>query len=391
MNGISNENKRVRFRTYVSVLAGASVFFAAGLAVGVYKIPPYQFLYQVWGTFTNAIGLTNPESGRNQTDLLDAAFSINPAIEGDLNYPPVSNIDDIKALNQMHFVDASTFPNSYDEIRVLYSEQLVGVDEKLPIIKISYSLGGTVREAFVYGKKPLDCNSSRIGSLIIPGSGDNQASAIYLQDESNYHIGIRSALPSERGNYQFVLIKPNHDFLAWHNGKGLKLHGDYYFVWHLNRGGSYSASYIIDGMAATKWIQGCFSETAVAGLSQGGAATLLVALQAEPNYAIVSSGYSLLFRTVAPAGPEQIIGVPGYADLYKEELIIPTLRSTKTQWLFTWGEQEPRIYGQEAKGGPSLIALGRLANVETRGHKEGHVFPTELISKFFQTAGYNTK
>jgi hypothetical protein len=60
MNGLSNKNKPKRFKLYISVLAGASVFFAAGLAVGVYKIPPYQFLFQIWGTFTNAIGLTNP-------------------------------------------------------------------------------------------------------------------------------------------------------------------------------------------------------------------------------------------------------------------------------------------------------------------------------------------
>ena len=75
-----------------------------------------------------------------------------------------------------------------------------------------------------------------------------------------------------RGGGVYTFIKPNEDFLAWHDGNGKKLSGDFIWNWHLNREGSYSVSYLVQSLAFTKWMKGCFKKTLIAGLSQGGAA-----------------------------------------------------------------------------------------------------------------------
>ena len=53
----------------------------------------------------------------------------------------------------------------------------------------------------------------------------------------------------------YTLIKPNEDILAWHDGQGHKVHGNYIWNWHLNRAGSYSVSYLVQSLAFAKWMK----------------------------------------------------------------------------------------------------------------------------------------
>lgn len=285
-----------------------------------------------------------------EADLLESAFASNPSIDGELYYPPITNAQEIREANIRAFVETEGFENAFEEIEVVATEQLELPSRSLPVVRVIYTYRKEIREAFSYGNMPNLCDGGR-GSMVIPGSGDNQSSAIFTGDPENYQHGILDAVSEESPDSRFIFIKQNHDFLAWHNGGGKKMHGNYVFAWHLNRGGSYSASYLVDALAFTKWMQSCFQETAVLGLSQGGAATLLVSLQSRPTYAVVASGHSLVFAQLLNSGANQIVGVPGYFDLFREEVFVDKLKESSTSWLFTWGKAEPRIYGLEAGGG----------------------------------------
>ena len=131
------------------------------------------------------------------------------------------------------------------------------------------------------------------------------------------------------------MIKANEDYLAWHDGDGGKLTGEFIWNWHLNREGSYSVSYLVQSLALTKWLKGCSEEVILAGLSQGSAAVMLNALQSYPRAAIVASGVSLITSDTEWSGHNQIISVPGYAELYEEDNLLSALERTPTQWFFS--------------------------------------------------------
>ena len=190
-----------------------------------------------------------------------------------------------------------------------------------------------------------------------------------------------------RGGDIFTLIKPNEDFRAWHDGKNRKLTGDFIWNWHLNRGGSYSVSYLVESLAFTKWMKECYGETLVAGLSQGGAAALINALQSSPNQAIVSSGLSVITAHAEWSGHNQLIGVPGYSELSEPEHIINKLSNTKSNWFFSWGNREIGIYKIEAKEQRTANVIGQLPNVTISIHEGGHVFPKQAIKQFLAAEG----
>lgn len=189
----------------------------------------------------------------------------------------------------------------------------------------------------------------------------------------------------------YVLIKPNEDFLSWTDGSERKVVGDFIFNWHINRGGSYSVSYLTQALAVQKYLASCFKQTVIAGLSQGGFAALLVGLQSSPTTAIVASGYSVITNVVEWSGANQIIGVPNQAQLYKPEVIKQALEESPTNWLFTWGLDEVGTYRIDARDLVTFKILNPLTNVEPIVHNGGHEFPVVEIYRFLQKYGIPLK
>lgn len=383
-----NQRRLMNLRYWFVSLISVALAFSAGVAVGVHKLPPYALLSEANYYLQSWVSSLDNHDLDFDGDGLASAFSEDLVIDGPLYYPPIEKAEDIRARNEKHFVEVAGFPEAYSNLEVLFYEQYNTPTDDYPVIRIQYSYLDKEREAFLYGVLPPTCAQTNLASLIVPGSGDNQSSAIWSNQRRNYHFGVRAALPNSSANHQYVLIKPNHDFLAWHNGRGKKLAGDFYFTWHLNQGGSYSASYLTDGLAAIKYLKGCYKKTAVVGLSQGGAAALIVSLQAEPDYAVVCSGHSFAFRNALASGRDQIVGVPGYSNLFNQQTLVPKLLGPYSRYLFTWGLRERGVYGHEARVGPTLKYLNQLPNVSAVAHDGGHVFPVDEIQAFFREFGY---
>lgn len=306
-----------------------------------------------------------------------------PIDEEDLYFSPITSIENIQEANQRIFKQRDGFETAYRELKINNVSQVYRPDGKHPVVKVCYSYQSRNHEAFAYGALPK--GKLGLASLVIPGSGVNQSLSIANKESANYHYGIMSAL-NLRGNVVYTLIKPNEDFLAWHDGRGKKLNGDVIYNWHLNRNGSYSASYLVDSLALVKWMKSCFHQTIVAGLSQGGAAALINARYSEPTAAIVASGHSILNDKTEWSGHSQIIGVPGYAELARKENLVRVLGSSPTQWMFSWGRGEIGTYRIEANEGVTANAIIHLSNVTIVTHEEGHVFPVTEIQAFLKSA-----
>lgn len=355
------------------------VFFAYGVGVGHYQWPPFWQIEEVKNTLTQLL----PERAveyRGEAELLVYAFT-DPVEETDLYYPPITDLEGIRRANDRIFMLRQGFETAYEDLQVLAAEQLNQPQGVVPVVRVRFEYQDREHEAFAYGRLPPVCEGNNSASLIIPGSGLNQSLGIATGDKANYHHGILDALNAGGGEI-FTLIKPNEDFLAWHDGNGKKLSGDFIWNWHLNREGSYSVSYLVQSLAFMKWMQDCFDRAMVAGLSQGGAAAMLNALESRPDLAIVSSGHSIVNNLAEWSGPGQLIGVPGLGALSTPHHLADRLAHTQTQWFFSWGTKERGTYKIEANEERTATVISHLPNVRTVIHDDGHIFPVEAIQIF---------
>lgn len=274
------------------------------------------------------------------------------------------------------------FEQAYDNIVQLEVKTILLNDGKTSVVKLDFIYYRDTLDTYAYGRIP-NFDNAKIGALIIPGSGHNQSEGIALNDSLNYHYGIMDALAFKQANV-FTMIKPNEDILAWHNGQGKKLNGNYIWNWQVNHEGSYSVSYLVQSLAWIKWLKTRYKRTIVVGLSQGGAATMLNALQSKPDIAILSSGHSCVGELALGNGHDQLLAVPGYGKLFLLDTLVAKLKVIPTQWLFTWGKKEEGLYRLEAEKGYTANPVDHLDNVVCVFHEGGHEFPKKEIIQFLQ-------
>lgn len=325
---------------------------------------------------------TNAPVAIDDSAILQYGFDT-PTAPGWLMQPAIARVADVQTVNAGIFMPADGFEHAYDCIRIDSATRVNAPDGSQQAVRVDFSYRGTAHAAWAYGSLPGTCAGGS-AALVIPGSGHNQGSAIVGRQRDNYHFGVLDAL-ADVGN-SYVLIKPNEDALAWHNGQGAKLSGDLIWNYHVNRGGSYSVSYLVQSMAFTKWMKSCFAHTVLAGLSQGGAAVMLTALQATPSAAIVAAGHSLLFDQLEYAGHNQLLNVPGYAALAKRDTLVTALGGSRTRWLFAWGRADTDVYRVESTTGYTAAAIDPLANVDISIHDGGHAFPVAAMQSFLRAA-----
>jgi hypothetical protein len=353
--------------------------FFYGAAVGRYELPPYSQIQTTKGYLLSFFG-KDPDAylGKGH-ELLKFAFT-DDLIKGDKIYPPINSLEGVRERNEEIFMPAKSFFTSYDDLELTSSSLLYLDNGKTRVSKVSYALEAKQFESYSYGLMEENTEHNK-AVLIIPGSMLNQSSAIYNNDPQNYHYGILEALKDTNADI-FVYIKPNEDILAFHDGKK-KLGINYYVNWHLNRGGSYSASYITQTLAFTKHLKSKYEKVAVIGLSQGGGATLLNVLQSEPDIAVIASGYSVINEIVTGSGFNQII-IPEVDLFLSSERLKEKIQSMNTRFLFTWGNHEEGVYRIEAKEQSSCNKLAFLENVKCMIFNGEHEFPVHEIRKFFK-------
>ena len=185
--------------------------------------------------------------------------------------------------------------------------------------------------------------------------------------------------PREDNVYTF--IKPNEDILAWHDGNGKK-NGDQFHGelpsqsrWVLFR----QLPRAVDGVHEVP--SNLSAAARCCGLSQGGAATLLNAVQTQPTAAIIASGYSVIYDLASWSGHNQIIGVKEYGAWSQPQTSVPL-----------WQTRPP---SSSSRGGGAISAATRsrrrnaarpliepLENVEVVIHDQGHIFPVAEIKAF---------
>jgi hypothetical protein len=366
-----------RSAAFIITLSAAALVAACGGSVIVE--PATNNVCAVDPSRMSGILADDVSSPIDDAQVLRYAFP-DPVAGGWLLEKPITSVSDIRIFNNSIFMLTENFEHCYDCILVEGATQLADETASKYAVRVDFSYQGRRFHSTALGRLPDICGGTSASALIIPGSGLNQSSAIVAREPANVHGGVVDALAEVP--YIYTFVKPNEDALAWHNGSGAKLTGEMVWNYHVNRGGSYSVSYLAQSLAFVKWMKGCFGKTVVAGVSQGGAATMLNALQSKPTLAIVSSGHTLLFDQVEWSGSNQLVNVPGYARLAKASHLVDSLRNSPSKWLFTWGRGETDFYKIEADTRFTANYIEPLQNVDVTIHDGGHVFAVEEIKLF---------
>lgn len=357
------------------------VALGCGIGIGQYRRSHAKQLTALKSAISYVLP-TPDKPYKGEGEILRDAFT-KPISPGEKIYSQITSLDGIKQVNDAIFLPIELFFDAYQNITLGKTEQLELDNGATKLVKLRYTLGGRVYSAYAYGR--LDSSSkTKQAALIIPGSGLNQSSAIYKKDPDNYHFGVFDALGPDYN--VFVFIKPNEDVLAFHDGRA-KLDESFFVNWHLNRGSSYSAAYIAQSLAFTKFLQSNYKDVAVIGLSQGGAAAMLNVLQSEPEAAIIASGYSVIAEQKAEgSGFNQII-IPNVSKLLVPERLTKQMAVMKTNFLFTWGKRETGGYKIEAEECLTCVMLKEARNANFVIHDGGHVFPVSEIQSWLKSKG----
>lgn len=286
--------------------------------------------------------------------------------------PPVRNLADLKARLESWLVDPAAIARYYESIE-LRSVSLGAPDLK----SLGYRLE-TDRTAHAFFL-PKGHDIAPCAILVIAGSGADEEWEMLYGNQENYQ---RNILPMARARCDtYLLIKRGESLLAVHDGRR-KASGRAYYNYLINRGGSYSAMYLADGLAWVKHLRSSYARVAVVGLSQGGFAALLVAMFSEASDAVIASGYTAYLESTEYGGSDQIV-VPGLQRFYSVDAVRRWLGKGKTRALFTYGiEERGGFYGLEAQNGPTCALLANLPNVECRGHAGAHVYWEPLVGPF---------
>ena len=366
--------RRVRL---VLGLMALLVLFVYGVGVGAYHWPPFLLLKIIKDSTVDEV--RSARAGyRGDDELLRFGFT-DPLILGEQIYPPLTSLDDVYKANEALMIPVEEFFDAYANLKIMGASYRKLNESDNTVLEVSFKLASRTYSAYAYSPKKQARHDR--AALIIPGSGLNQSLAIHNNKSSNYQFGINDSLGNTFEKY--TLIKPNEDSLAFHDNKQ-KL--SYIFItnWLLNRTGSYSVTYIVDSLAITKYLNSEYDEVVVAGLSQGGEAALLNALQSEPDAAIIASGFSIIKNQVNRSGHEQII-IPGlYANL-SFATIRSRIQKSPTNFLFTYGAKEVGTYKIEAEERRTCEYLSDSRNVSCVIHAGGHLFPKEVIIGFLRS------
>jgi hypothetical protein len=315
-------------------------------------------------------------------ELLQYAFT-EPLGPYGVLYPPAATFGDIRAFNDSIFVSHDEFPSAYRDIELLGHDMLFVGNGSTAVLRVTFGFHGRVMQAHAFAPPERE-RPAGAAALIIPGSGVNQSTAIHRNVSTNIHHGFLDAL---EGRHTYVFVKPNEDVLAIHDGRK-KLNESFIVAYHLNRGGSYSASYIVQSLAVTKHLQTRHPDMVVAGLSQGGTAALLNSMQSEPTYAIVLSGYSVIAEDAEWAGFDQVL-LPGVWSRFLEPSTLGAhLGRLTTEYLFSWGTREQGTYRIEAEEGRTCERFEPFdIRIECVRFDGGHEVPVHQVRAFLTADG----
>lgn len=326
----------------------------------------------LWLVFVFASGFLYAQ----EEPVLDVLFS------DPMNDADVQLYDEITSLKQLQDTYRTLFPFSNEDFYTCYDSlktpELKWLQDTLVTVDVSYK--AKKAKGYAYFKPAVSNENTAI--FIIPGSGHNQSGDMYRDVPSNYHNVPESIFGryAEQGDV-YLFIKPNEDILAIHRNH-LKAGIPNIYPQLQVANTPYAANYLIHCLSFIKALKTKYERVIIAGLSQGGFATLMVSQISEPTACIVASGYSILFEEAYYGNQNQPM-MSNFYDHFSKEIIKSTIAQKSTYYLFSWGFDETDYYHIESQELLSYNYLKDTNKVSYYNQHSGHHFPPYDVVKEF--------
>lgn len=342
-------------------------FWFWGMAVVKWQVPPYGIYIRM----KSVLGL--PRYLGPDAELTQRFAFVDPLVKPEEQIdPPIQNMKQISERVKKLELDVAKFPNAFSELHVLN-----GSFRSPNIFSLQFELGRSYT-AYAYFDKSYT-NSSQTAFLIIPGSGLNQSSEILRGGMPNYHDGLLDV--AQKYGDVYTYIKPNEDIRAIHNGQQ-KLSYDFITNTLISHGGSYSAYYIVETIAITKYLKQKYKRVVVAGVSQGAWAAFLNGIQSWPDFVISVAGLPFPGNNyVFHASPLNIM-IPKLNNIVQKDATVHLIRDHPTRWFFTLGKLDIggfRVFAEENY--LSQLFQG-IDQVTVKIHNGAHMVPGPLIDEY---------
>lgn len=311
----------------------------------------------------------------DETLILEQAFTRKVPAGIDLKYPPIRTFKEFRRQVDRLYIPVEDFYDAGPQI------ELLGRETHGEVVQVDALLEGRPIAAHAYRYRP-GRRARRCAALVIPSGIENSSTQI-MRNEGDYgntarELGTRCDV--------FVYIKPNEDYLAFHDGTRREANFDFIYDTLLSRGGSYHVTYMVEAMAFLRQLHNEYDLTGVVGLSQGGEAAHLIAPGGAPDFAVVASGFSLYQRQLTWSGYSQIV-VPGLYNRLPTSEVKRRMIDSQTRYLLTYGAQDTAVYQTDARTGKTCRwfnrpAFGRRIAGRCLVHTGGHAVPHPEVLKF---------
>lgn len=277
-----------------------------------------------------------------------------------------------------------TFNHYYDSLGTVYYQHD-------PLIQLNYSLHQkNATSYFTYTPKKVSPDDE-IAFLIIPGSLANQTSDV-IRGTGYHNLNCYVKNTLQKFGDVFILCKPLEDYraLQW-NGKkfnskdyvtpGLRYIYDY--LDSINH--PYGTNYLIEVLSMLKYMNQHYKKVVLLGCSMGGYSALLGALNSEVDGAMIASGYSIHFDDI-PALQFSVTQLfKNLPLLYTDSLIKNKLSESRTEYLFSYADQEDYWYQLEHDTQLTENFVGPLPNCAYFYNFNFHSFPPcSVLDTFIQ-------
>lgn len=266
---------------------------------------------------------------------------------------------------------------------------LYGLDK--PFRQLNFSLGSKFGKTFALMDSSHVLSSQHdIAFLVITGTGTNLARSIL--DGSGYHNTncFTNNLINKLGDV-FVPIVPNDELRAIYFNKK-KLTGTIsgnaipFLLSYLNAGGrAYGVNRLIETVAWIKYLKKTYKRVVVLGLSTGGKVAHWSSLMAEPDAAIISSGYSILVDNDFSSQLINSMSYGNYLTIFNKDSIRNRTTQLKTQLLLTLAQNDTWISQLDIDSSYTKNFYQGINNVSFFYNYVNHAFPPcNTIDTFLQ-------
>ncbi|MEP6595170.1 MAG: T9SS type A sorting domain-containing protein [Ginsengibacter sp.] len=186
-------------------------------------------------------------------------------------------------------------------------------------------------------------NTCKTAVLFITGSGENNGTQMVRGEGYQNDYGFMKDSLATMGDV-YIAIRPLIDFraLVWDRPENpLALNSEFpipnQISNYLNgRGTAYGVNSLIESIALVKYLKSKYQRVIIAGLSFGGIYTTLNALEAAPEGALISGGYTMLVDQLQ----ESDFQVGSFGPLFyslNRDSVKQNIGKTATEFLFSWG------------------------------------------------------